>query len=647
MGRILRIGVDTVTNYSFEETSAYNASAPAATTSPWSDSAAMDQAFDQSSPSEVTAQGCLVTFERTPHAFEGSMIKIHPTYDSDGGENPFFELWTHDSVTLDWTRRRRLQLSNLFVGVASGARKVIDFTFFPFLLHVDKVWITMDPGTVGAPTMRFLAIQLFGQCEGTLVTPNPPGDGDADPCISNPNGLDADGNPCLTPGVNCSDFPEFCTEPPFLDLCNPASVAAYEEYLRLIPGALDAFRSWFATNFVTIASWCAGNSPGPSPPFPNPPSPPLPPLPPLHLCDPDSVEAFRAALSGDQESLDSFDAFVDALDLDGFFARECPPPDPAEEYVDPTTLEPAEEPPTDNNTPFGSGPGGMPVDQPGNPPTEAGGGRVTFESYWPTFIFPSAARKANYESSVLPTEPQEIQDAYVAEHVQFPTPWNAPSTRQQGPAEIRVEVQGAPPGAEVGFRLRSRFVGGKFDEGAGGLPTELMLKLDEDGTQPPDGTMFPGTGAGDADTIAHSTPEEFDSILLGSIEDYYTVTRTGVGNNTFIFTPGTARQDHTFAFSSGAFAGTGRAIRDKLASTVVSISGSFGSGNTDVAQVAGWSFFLEVFLRSHAVFSGEDIDVDVTVVPANVDCVTDTMATYALVPGMATTNEIFVDPPDF
>src|SRR5262245_8407253 len=109
MGRILRVGTDTTINYTLLETSAYNAGDPAATTAAWPDTAAMDQLFDQASPTVVMdAQGALVTFSRFPDRFLGAMIKVAANYDRDTGENPAIEMWTHDSESDEWTRRRRV-----------------------------------------------------------------------------------------------------------------------------------------------------------------------------------------------------------------------------------------------------------------------------------------------------------------------------------------------------------------------------------------------------------------------------------------------------------------------------------------------------------------------------------------------------------
>ena len=339
MGRIRRIGVDSMTNYSFLQTSAYDANNPAATTSAWPDDAAMDQDPRQASPTEVTAEGVLITFERFPDTFTGAHVKVQPTYDFDsGGENPFLEMWLHDSETSTWTKRSSVQFANVFVGAKTGVRKIFDFTFFPFERNIDMVWLTMNPGAVGTPSMDFAMIRLFGKCEQTL-----PRDGDeTDPCAdpNNPfyTGLDDEGNPC--PGTTFGP-PPTTPEIPALDLCNPVSIEQYREAVKDIPGFVEQFDAWYATNIEAIQLYCAGTNPDPPTGQPPPPHPAV--LPPLDLCDQDSIDAFRAALPT-PEAVASFDDFIDGLESDGFFDFTCPPPVPPEEYIDPNTLEPATEP---------------------------------------------------------------------------------------------------------------------------------------------------------------------------------------------------------------------------------------------------------------------------------------------------------------
>lgn len=396
MGRILRVGTDTVTNYTFLQTSAYDENAPAATTSPWPDSASMDQLFNQPNPTGVVAQGVLITFARFPDTFLGVMVKVEPTYDSGAGEHPFLEMWTHDSVTTLWTRRRRIDLLNLFVGIPSGTRKVADLTFFPFLRTVDKVWVTMDPGVVGAPTMEFFSIQLFGQCEQSLRrdTNNGPPGGGPEPTFGPP------------------------TEDPLppIDICNVTSIEQYRDALRNIPGALEQFDAWYDSNAETIASLCAGIDANPpnTPVLPPMPVPPLPPLPELDLCSQDSIDAFRAALAGDADALANFDAFITQLETDGFFEANCATPPPDETYVDPNTLEPTPEPDTDNNTPFGAGPGGQPQfprasDRPGNGSGEPTEFATTVSRY--LFFFFSNGEKDEFVTA-LGSESAEIQTAW-------------------------------------------------------------------------------------------------------------------------------------------------------------------------------------------------------------------------------------------
>lgn len=359
MGRIARIGNDSSANYTFLATSMYDAANPAGTTGAWPDDAAMDQAFNQASPTEVTEEGVLITFVRFPDAFQGAQVKIHPTYDVTT-DDPFLEMWTHDSVTGDWTKRRRVELSNPFVGVATGTFKVFDFTLFPFLEHVDKVWLTMDPGTSGTPTMKFVGIRLFGQCAATLFRGGNTSGGDpcADPTDPFYTGFDDNGDPC--PGTTFGPPPGPAL--PNVDLCNPASVEQYRDVLATIPGALEAFNAWFDLNSTGIASYCAGSTPTPPGGMP---LPPLPPLPSLNLCDQVSIDAFRAAIGGDPDQVAAFDAFLDSLEEAGFFDLTCPAADPPETPVSPHTLQPEDDPP--KTGPFGDGPGGSPPPG-GNPP---------------------------------------------------------------------------------------------------------------------------------------------------------------------------------------------------------------------------------------------------------------------------------------
>lgn len=361
MGRIRRVGTDTVVNYSFQETSAYDANDPAGTVGAWPDDAAMDQELRQASPTEVTAEGVLITFERFPDTFTGAKVKVQPTYDFDAGEDPYLEQWIHNSETGEWTKRSSIQFANVFVGAATGVRKVFDLTFFPFERNIDQVWITMNPGSTGTPSMDFAAVQLFGQCEATLPRG---GNGTGDPCFD-PNdpfytGTDDEGNPC--PGTSFGPPPT--NDIPELDLCSAESIAQYREAISDIPGFVEQFDAWLDSNQEGISLYCTGTNSDPPAGQPNPPHPN--PLPPLDLCNGDSIDAFRAAL-GTTEAVASFDSFIDGLEADGFFEFACPPPLPPEEYIDPNSLEAAPEPdPTVR--PFGQGPGGVPDLPNGNSP---------------------------------------------------------------------------------------------------------------------------------------------------------------------------------------------------------------------------------------------------------------------------------------
>ena len=420
MGRILRVGIDTVVNYTLEETSAYDDTNPAATTAAWPDDDAADQLFTQQNATLVTAQGALVTFQRFPDTFLGAMVKARATYDFDAGEDPALEMWTHDSVTNDWTLRRRILFSNVFVGAASGVRKVYDLTFFPFLRTVDKVWLTMDPGDTGTPTMEFMSIQLFGQCEASLrVDTSDPYDPCANPTDPFYTGFDDEGNPC--PGTTFGP-PATDDGPPELDVCNPASVQQFRDFAATIPGFLEVFEAWLATNAEAINLYCAGITPGPAPEPPSPPGSP-PALPPLDLCDQTSIDAFRAALSGNATQLAEFETYLDGLTDSGFFDLVCPPAEPEEVYVDPETLEPADDPESDPS-PFASGPGGQPqFPRPDDPPGRGPGGRGVPDEYAvtlnrPLFFFFSAAEQALFEANLNTNEDADIIEAWGSRHKQ-------------------------------------------------------------------------------------------------------------------------------------------------------------------------------------------------------------------------------------
>lgn len=267
-GRIRRISLDAGTpeNFTFQATTTYDAFSPAIGASSWGDAAAvsaLDQDLSLSAPVEVTGNlGCLITFSRFPEYFTGVFVKVRPTYDSDAGEDPYLEFWTHDSVALTWTRRNSVQLRNGFVGCPTGKAKYFNFIGEVLRPSIDKCWVTLKPGTVGTPTLAFLAVHVFGTCRNVPVTP-----GDCkndpnidcipdDPCVLEPES-------CLTPPIDCTDLdPEICTIPPpewptlpppaggpipptlppdfpLIDLCDAAQVAAYKELLT--PEQLEFF----------------------------------------------------------------------------------------------------------------------------------------------------------------------------------------------------------------------------------------------------------------------------------------------------------------------------------------------------------------------------------------------------------------------
>lgn len=317
----------------------------------------------------------------------------------------------------------------------------------------------MDPGAVGTPTMEFFAIQVFGQCEQSLRKDHPNTDGD--PC-ANPNdpfytGFKEDG---VTPCPGTTFGPPTDGGLPPIDVCNPASVEQYRDALRNIPGALDQFDAWFNANATTIALLCSGIDANPpnTPVLPPMPLPPLPPLPELDLCSQDSIDAFRAALAGDADAVANFDAFIDQLESDGFFDANCATPPPDEAYVDPNTLEPAPEPDTDNNTPFGAGPGGQPqFPRAGDRPGNGSGSPEDSSLSFPFFFFYNATDQANFVANFATEESTEIQEQYALAlaqgNVQVIGTDSGPGTRQQTTvSNIQFLMSGVPPGTFVGLR---------------------------------------------------------------------------------------------------------------------------------------------------------------------------------------------------
>lgn len=325
MGKLLRVGVDTTVNYVLQETSAYDEANPAATTATWTPQSDMDQALTIPLPTAVThtAQGALINFQRMAEFNDGVKVKLKPTYDQDAGEDPYLEVWTHDEVSSEWTIRRKIQLKNGFVGVESGHAKIFDLPFSVGLSNVDKIWITMNPGAIGSPSMEFVAIQVIGRCSATIVTPG-----------------------------SCEDDPDVdCLDPTFGDPNDPATCEDY--------------------GLETDAN---GNCVFPPPDFPGlppadggpPTKPSTPPnFPAVDLCDAAALQAFKDQLTPEQ--LAYFEELLEASDLPCLEDPDDPdeplqpqqvlpinqdpdtgdpilPSQPIEVYVDPRTLEPGPDP---------------------------------------------------------------------------------------------------------------------------------------------------------------------------------------------------------------------------------------------------------------------------------------------------------------
>jgi hypothetical protein len=261
-GRIRRISLDalTPTNYTLQETSSYNALDPAGTVSSWGstpDVEAMDLSF--STPfaelTPLTKQGVLITFERTLSYFSAVSVKVKPTYDTEAGEDPYFEMWVFtDAWVLAYSRQFASPFSD---GIPTGRRRYMDFTLSSDLAGVSKVWVTMNPGNEGAPSLDWLCIHVFGKCTNVPVTPGDCADDPTVDCIPEQR---CETNPllCEVPILDCEDIDptgELCNDPPYdwpgppktgpdpivprtlppefplIDLCDPAAIASYKTLL--------------------------------------------------------------------------------------------------------------------------------------------------------------------------------------------------------------------------------------------------------------------------------------------------------------------------------------------------------------------------------------------------------------------------------
>lgn len=168
--------------YTLQATETYDANNPADSPVSWG-SAADVEAMNQemtATTNGVTHLGALITFTPLlPDVYNGVYVKVRPTYNSP--EAPAIEMWTHNSVSGVWTKKRRVSISNLLVGVRSTEFKI--FTLFQSSGddNIDQVWITMAPSNPqGTQALEFFAIWPYGTCTENLTTPNPT-DGDLPP----------------------------------------------------------------------------------------------------------------------------------------------------------------------------------------------------------------------------------------------------------------------------------------------------------------------------------------------------------------------------------------------------------------------------------------------------------------------------------
>lgn len=252
-GRIRRVSLDggNPLNYTLQATTSYDPDFPADGPSDWVDPTSMDQDLSLAAPTAVAGfYGCLVTFNRFPEYFDGVVVKIKPTYDTDLGEDPYLEFWTYDG---DWTKRRSIQLRNGFVGCPTGKKRYFDFRTVVGIPNVTKFWVTLNPGEGGA-TVDWYCLHAFGTCKNVPTTPGNCKDDPTIDCIPDDECI-LDPVSCLTPPITCDDLaPEICNIPPFdwptlpppnggppprwlppefplVDLCDPVAVANYKAIL--------------------------------------------------------------------------------------------------------------------------------------------------------------------------------------------------------------------------------------------------------------------------------------------------------------------------------------------------------------------------------------------------------------------------------
>lgn len=622
LGRIRRIGLDTVTNYELLTTSAYSALDPAGTTGAAPDSVLLDQAFTIPNADEITAEGLRIDFTRDCPFFWGVIVKVRPTYDATIDNTTALELWTHSSATNAWTLRRAIQLRNPFVGTPSGEAKFFDLRLAVPLTKIDFVWITMAPMLDGdTPVMRFIALHAYGRCHERSITRGSCEDDPDIECI----GDGGDEEP-IDP-LDCHDFgPEVCDIPPF-------------DWPRTGGGGPQP---------------SSGGGPGGWD---------APDMPLTDLCDPIALQELRDSMTAEQ--LAYFDSLLSDIELpcleeDGETQQELP----INEDDDGTPLLARQPLETYYN------PEGEPEDDPRNP--SPAGENTENGTVWkfPFFLFYNQAREDKFVT-LLGNDPARVQAAWAHENRTSVLFGADAGQRHTSISRITASLTGLVPGMRVGFRLATKYAAEAFM--ASGVTTSqnvpfpflnpfagapILLSTSDADADPPESGFLPLPAAQTLTATAFFggsvswLPDTFglepavpefsglqDVQSVSPAEAFLVYTRTAWGGQTD-FTLKPANPHNNFSEigpPSWSWQGS-----DKMCSAAV----SGGIGDITVMQYFMFAFLLEVWVFvPTSLFAVSVPHATCVVTPTAADAITDITAVFTSVPAVTSVTEVFDQDP--